>query len=387
MRLRIALLIESSRASGRALLRGIASYSHAHGHWALYHQERALADAAPSWMKRWQGDGILARIESPKLARQIAQMGLPTVDLRGRFELPGVPRIANDQDAIARLAADHLLERHFQHFGYCGLAGVNYSEHRADGFVHFLGEQGYPVSVYQGRSPGRGVSALAVETQGLVDEAALVEWLRSLPKPVGVMACNDVRADQVLLACAAAGFHVPDEVAVIGAGNDEVVCELANPPLSSVEPDLRRVGFQAAALLDRMIRGERPQGPAPRVAPLGVVTRQSTDVVAIPDADVATAVRFIREHAGDGIDIGDVLRHVALSRSTLERRFAQYLGRSPKAEILRVQLQRVKQLLRATEYPLADIAERAGFSHVANMCHLFKQKVGCTPGEYRQGRD
>ena len=360
------------------MLRGIATYARAEGNWWLYHHERMLGEAVPTWLKRWRGDGIIARIEDKRLARYIGRMGLPTVDLRCSFELKGVPRISNDQEAIARLAADHFLERGFAHFAYCGLPGVDYSDQRGRYFVEYLAQRGYSASVHRGRHQRAGLSPYAIEARALNDETSLAAWINSLPKPVGVMTCNDSRAQHVVMACGLAGVAVPDEVAIIGAGNDETVCDMCNPPLSSVVPDSRKIGYSAAVLLDRMLHAESPPAETILVQPLGVVTRLSTDVVAIGDADVTAAVRLIRQHACEGIRVEDLLGSLQVSRSTLERRFYKYLGRSPKTEIFRVRLQRVRQLLAATDYSLSEIAQRTGFSHVSNMCHLFRQKTGQT---------
>jgi len=187
----------------------------------------------------------------------------------------------------------------------------------------------------------------------------------------------------VLSACGDCGIAVPDQLAVIGVDNDELLCELCRPPLSSVELNPQKVGYEAAALLDRMLDGKLPPAEQKSIPPLGVIARQSTDVVAIADADVASSVHFIREHACEGMQVEDLLQRVQISRSTLERRFARLLGRSPKAEILRVQFDRVKQLLARTDYPLAKIAQLTGFRHVENLCYLFKKKTGRTPGQYR----
>jgi LacI family transcriptional regulator len=384
--LRIALLIETSREAGRAMLRGIAAYARAQGHWQLFHHERTLREAAPPWLRRWRGDGIIARIESPRLAREIQRQGLPTVDLRCSFVLPGVPRVSNDQAAIARLAADHLLDRGFRHFAYCGLPGIDYADERGRHFADALARQGVEVQVYGGGGRLRGGTAYAVEGRALTDEAALAAWVRSLPRPVGVLACNDSRARHVLGACGRCGAHVPDEVAILGIGNDEVECELCHPPLSSVRSDSRRIGFLAASVLDRLLHGRPPPRGDLLVPPLGVAARGSTDVVAVADAETAAAVRFIRERACDGIRVEDVLEIVPVSRSTLERRFLRHLGRTPKAEVLRVQLGRVKDLLAATDSSLAEIADRTGFSDVSNMCHAFRREEGQTPGAYRHAR-
>jgi LacI family transcriptional regulator len=180
------------------------------------------------------------------------------------------------------------------------------------------------------------------------------------------------------------GVAVPDEVAVLGVDNDEVLCDLADPPLSSIIPDTRRIGYEAASCLDRMMRGEPSPGPATVIPPLGVVTRRSTDVLAVEDRTLSRAARFIREHACEGIAVEDVLAAIPLSRSVFERRFLKVFGRTPKAEIVRMQLQRVMQLLAETDLPLKQIADRAGFEHAEYMSAAFKKRTGLTPGQYRR---
>lgn len=383
-RLKVALLIGSSRRYRRDLLCGIAAYARTHGPWSFFHQERALGDAAPVWLKDWQGDGIIAQIENRKLIRQIQQTGLPTVDLFGLHKIEGIPSVIMDSQAEIQMVADHFIERGFEHFAFYGLPGVHYSDRFGTHFEQYLARAGYDVSIYGRRQTPRAVTAVSVETRGLMHEDALATWIESLPKPLAIVACNDVCAQQVLTACGDHGIAVPDEVAVLGGDNDEVLCELSNPPLSSTDPNAKKMGYEAAALLERLIEGQEPPEEALLVRPLGVVVRQSTDVLAVADRAVAKAVRFIRESACDGIGVEDVCRHARLSRSTLERRFAKHLGRSPKAEILRVQLERIKQFLIETDYPMAKIAQLAGITHVENMCRYFKSKTGMTPGQYRK---
>ncbi len=389
-RLRIALLIGASRQYRRDLLRGIAAYARVHGPWTFYHEEQIVGNARPAWLKNWRGDGVLARIENRKLLDQIASMNIPTVDLLGLHNTQGIASFDNDTRASARLAADHFLERGFEHFAYCGLTGVHYSDNSRESLVEYLREMDHSIEIYNPPQPSRRtkstehVVASTAEAKGILHEEALGQWLDSLPKPLGLIACNDLRAHQVLNACAQRGIAVPDEIAVIGADNDEVLCELSNPPLTSVDPDAHRMGYEAAALLERMIDGE----PAPQekilVQPAGVIVRKSTDVTAIPDRAVAAALYYIRENASRGISVDEVLQEVRLSRSTLERRFTKYVGRSPKNEILRVQLRHVKQFLTETDYPLAKVARLSGFKHVENMCHFFKAKTSETPGQYRK---
>ncbi len=383
-RRKVALLVEWSRAYGRGVLHGVADYVQAHETWKVYQTERSLCDAAPAWLANWTGDGIIARIENRKLAKQIKQMNLPTVDLFGHKDIKDVPIVITDDRAVVRLAADHLIDRGLKHFAYCGLHGIYSSEIRSKYFVEYLARAGYKAHVYENPRQRHTAFISTTEEYELQCEDAVAAWIRSLPKPVGLMACNDLRAHQILMACGDHGIAVPDEVAVIGVDNDEVICELCRPPLTSIELNPQKVGYEAAALLDGMLSGRQQPEEHVLVEPLGVVARQSTDVVAIGDADLVAAVHFIREHACDGIRVEDILRNVRISRSTLERRFAKFLGRSPRAEITRVQLQRIKQLLATTDYPLAKIAQLAGFQYMESMCCLFKKTAGHTPGQYRK---
>ncbi len=384
-RRKIALLIEWSRAYGRGVLGGIANYVKAHETWKIYQTERRLCDAAPGWLKDWSGDGVIARIENAELLSEIRKLDVPVVDLFEHRSTEGIPGVITDNRAIAHRAADHLIERGLEHFAYCGLPGVYSSEARGECFVEYLNQLGYQVSVYDNPQQSDSSFISTSEDYELRCEETVASWVNELPKPVGLMACNDLRAHQVLMACSDRDIAVPEELAVIGVDNDELICELCHPPLTSIEQNTEGVGYQAASLLDRLLDGEAPPAAPILVEPLGVVSRQSTDIVAVGDADVATAVHFIRGHACDGIHVSDVLQHVQISRSTLERRFTRLLGRSPKAEILRVQLDRVKHLLSMTDYPLARIAQLAGFEYMESMCECFKRVTGQTPGQYRSG--
>jgi LacI family transcriptional regulator len=384
---RVALLIESSRAFGRGLLFGVAQYVREHGPWSIFLQERSLGDLSPRWLRNWEGDGIIARVENRPTAEAIRRLGLPAVDLRCVLPDLEFPSARPDDGGIARLASEHLLERGFRHFAFCGFNGADYSDARRKWFTKRIAEAGFEYSEFEDRQGPRHGGTLAYEEYGLKGEDRVAHWLRDLPKPVGLMACNDIRGQQVLNACRDVGFAVPDEVAVIGVDNDEMLCELSDPPLSSVAPNSKRIGYEAAALLSRMMAGKKPPAEPVFVEPEGVVTRRSTEVLAIEDRHIASVVRFIREHACEGIDVSDILKVVPLSRSALERRFARTLGRSPKEEILRVRLNRARQLLSETDFPLWTIAEKIGLEHTEYLNVIFKKKTGLTPGQFRaQGR-
>jgi LacI family transcriptional regulator len=383
-RLRVALLIESTTAIGRAIQRGIAAYAHTHGPWSFYQQIRAIHEAMPSWLEERGCQGILARIESPKLIEQIRKAKLPTVDLLAIHALEDIPSVRSDHEAVANAAADELLGRGFRRFAFCGFPGLKHSDDRCKYFVERLAAEGCEVRVYEPARHRHVTNLSATLNQGLLDEDDVAAWLSTLDKPVGLMAPSDVRAQQVLNACARREIAVPDEVAVIGVDNDDILCELSNPPLSSVDLNGQTIGYEAAALLDEMLNGSPSPTRHIRIKPAGVVVRQSTDVLAISDPTVARAEHFIRMHACDGIGVEKVVRHSRLSRRTLERRFMKVLGRTPGDEITRIRLGRIKELLRTTDFPLVKIAELTGFEYVESMHYFFKENTGQTPGQYRK---
>jgi len=301
--------------------------------------------------------------------------GLPVVDVSaGRF-VPTLPWVETDDVAIARLAAVHLIERGFKHLAFCGDQRFAWSRQRGEAFTHFVAKSGRSVHVApETEKPGEPSK----------DAAVLLSWLRSLPQPVGIFACYDNRGLQVLDACRQLGLAVPEQVAVLGVDNDELLCELAYPPLSSVIPDARRAGYEAAAVLDGMMQGKAPRALEIRIPPRGIHARQSTDVLAIEDPHVVQALRYIREHACDPIDVSDVVRIVPVSRRVLEKHFLRALNRTPHAEILATRLARVRQLLSDTDLSLEEIARRSGFDHPEYLSVVFKRELGLGPRDFRR---
>jgi LacI family transcriptional regulator len=367
-------------AFGREILWGVSQYLRESGPWTVYIEQRSLTDQAPPWLETWDGDGIISRL-SPRQTRRLRATGIPTVDLNDQGPGPCRPHIRSDNRAEGTLAAEHLLERGFTSFAFFGYPQFAWSRDCREGFIATLQAARHSCHVYR---RAQRVSLGHQQPSWEVEVEDVARWITSLPKPLGLMACNDFRGIQALDACRRAGIAVPEEVAVIGVDNEELVCKLAYPPLSSVVPDARSIGYEAAALLDRLMKGEPEPTTQLSIPPVEVATRLSTDVNAIADPDVAEAMRFIREHACEGISVADVLSRVPISRSVLQRRFRNLLGRSIHAVIAGVKLQRAKQLLVETDLSLAVIAKRTGFSHVEYLCAAFRQAVGLPPGSYRR---
>lgn len=301
---------------------------------------------------------------------------MEVTDRRGDSDLP---QVRSDDDAIGRMAAEHLIERGFQRFGFCGFTGEAWSHRREEAFQSTVRSRA-GADCAQYNSVWQGPNAHPWEEE----LACIMQWLSELTPPVALMACNDIRGQQVINACSLIGLAVPEQVAVIGADNDDLLCRVCSPPLSSVIPNAETVGFRAAEMLADLMDGNAPAASSQLIPPLGVATRQSTDVVAIEDRDIATALRFIREHACRGISVDEVVAHSDISRSTLERQIRKHLGRTPQEEIRRVQIKRARELLLATDLPVEKIAELCGFEHSEYLHVVFKRISGITPGQFRR---
>jgi len=365
----VALIIESSIEYGRGVLRGIAGYLKEHGPWSIFLEQRELGAALPKWIREWDGDGIITRSDDPRIVRS----GLPTVGLYDRVEdRLRLPMILNDNLAVGRMGARHLADRGFRHLAYYGVRRERWSELRLAG----AWEVARSVQASFARHSSGGTWEASQER--------LKRWLAGLPRPLGLVAANDLHGLRALDACRRAGLAVPEEVAVVGADDDAEVCELSDPPLSSVTFHPEKVGYEAAALLERLMAGRAAPAEPLRVPPLGVSARQSSDILAIDDADVAKAIHHIRRHAFEGITVEDVLRELPLSRRALEHRFRRRLGRTPKEEIQRLRFEEAKSLLASTDLPLARISDRLGFHQPAYLSAAFRREAGVSPSAYRR---
>ena len=376
----VAVLIETSRSYGRGLLRGVRRYLAEHGPWSVFMELRALESPPALWLKKWKGDGILTRTGNGVMADAVQRVGVPTVELRSPRLNPNAPWVGVDNHVMGKIIAEHLMQRGFRHFGVCEIGTEIYFEERRVNFIETVQQVGYDCSAYH----AKGRPERPAQWEKHQDD--LAAWVAELPKPVGVMACTDQLGFFLLDACARAGVAVPEEVAVVGVENEESLCTMAMPTLSSVKFNAERIGYEAAAMLDRLMAGEETPTEPVLIEPLGVVTRGSSDVVAIDDPEIAQAVRFIRETACDGIAVTDILKEIAVSRSALERRMRAVLGRSPNAEITRVRVERAKELLISTDQPLTTIARRTGFQTPQYLVQVFRRQVGVTPGQFRRER-
>jgi LacI family transcriptional regulator len=373
----VAILVDTSRSYGRDIVRGIRRYVAEYGPWSLYLEPRDLHSTFPDWLKKWRGDGILSRTVDETMLRQLKATQLPVVELRTSVLKHPFPFVGMDNSVVGARVAEHLRDRGFQHFGCVLDASENFFVERSDRFTHAVCDAGFECPVFQSE-----------RSNWEQHQRDLVAWLLKLPKPAGVFAVNDQLGFWVLDAARRAGIAVPEELAVVGAENDNMLCETASPPLSSLRLRGQVVGYAAARLLDEWMQRKHIPKPGEKHLhlPGDIVVRQSSDIVAVEDPRIAAALRFIRQHATENLDVNCVAREVALSRSVLERRMKALIGRSPGEEINRLRFAAVEKLLTQTDLTLDVIAARCGFNHPQYMAEAFRKRSGITPGEFRRSR-
>lgn len=374
----VALLIETSNAYARGLLQGIVSYLHENPIWSVFLPEQERGASPPTWLKHWRGDGVIARIETQEIAQVVKRLKMPIVDVSSARLIPELPWVETDDHRIAELAYEHFEQkRGFRSLAFCGEAEFNWSRWRESSFAKLAEENGMDYHVYNSTSRGSARYSIAKERRKMSN------WVQSLPKPVGIMACYDIRAQFLLDICREHEIRVPEEVAVLGVDNDELLCSLCKPQLSSVIPDTRRAGMEAAALLDRMMSGEKFDSKAHLISPIGIANRQSTELYATEDSDVNHALRMIKERAFEPLTVTQLLKEISISRRSLEHRFLKAVGRTPHQEITRLRIERIQQLLLTTKLTMSKIATLTGFRSVEYMSVFFHREMKIPPGKYR----
>ena len=373
----VAVLVETEDSWGRSVIQGIADYAKQHGPWTLVIDPRDH-EARPALPEEWAGNGIIVRLGNRRQANQIRRVAAPAVNVDTlMLDEPGLGHVITDDDERARLVLAHLCQRGLTRFAYFAPPSYRYSEARGRAFQSVVKAAGFDYQQYKpGYRAGRKI--------GYAEQQRLVtRWLDSLSRPIGILAVDAHRGRQLAEICQASGVRVPDEAAILAGDTDELMCSVSSPPLSSVLLAASRIGHEAAALLDRLMRGRRPPRRPIKIKPLGVISRQSTDVLAIDDDEVVRAVRFIQSQATRGIHVDDVLREVPVSRRMLELQFHRYLGCSPAQHIRRVRLEKAKQLLIQTDMPVAGIAVACGFSNATRLGVAFRKLFGTSPRAHR----
>lgn len=381
---RVALLVDMSRAYGRGICEGVAEAAQRQGNWILLPHERPLGVRLPKWLRPGRIDGVIAYIPSLPIAHGLLDLQVPVVDVQGQGLCPGVPVFDTDPNRVADLAVDFFRRAQFRHFAFCGYPGIFFSDRRQKMFAQRLQQDGQSLHVY---APPPRIAAcmnLFQRERGAMEyEPGLRRWLAKLPKPVAILACNDIRGQQVINACRAAGIDLFGEVAVIGIDNDSVICGLCRPTLTSIAPDTHRIGLLAAETLANAFAGLEVPAGLQNIPPVRIVERQSTDIVVVDHPVVLRATRIIRDEACRSLSIPQLCGQLDCSRTTLDALFLRHLGHSVAREIILVRLNRAARLLSDTTLRLEDIAVATGFPSAAYFCRFFKRETGQTAAGFR----
>lgn len=330
-------------------------------------------------IRQWNPDGIISGLLDTDMGTLDYRYKRPWVSVLVQPDDSNALFVTLDEDAVSRLAAEYFLDRRFINFGFLGNSEQEFSTQRAEAFEYALGEKGfecstllYPTKIYDVNKRKR----VSIDRRK-------AEWLRTLPKPVAVFACDDWEAFQFIQFCRQQGVRVPEDVAVLGVGNDELLCNISNPPMSSIRSPEERIGYDAAVMLNAVLNGKTVKKKR-FLSPAGMVSRQSTDVLQVNDPVVSKALRFIHEHISEPIKVEAILRHVFVSRTLLERKFRAELGRTPLVEIRRQRIRLARQFLSDTDLSISEIAEASGFTSDIRLSTVFKELTGQSPSAFRK---
>jgi LacI family transcriptional regulator len=378
-RAKVAILIDTATTWGSGLIEGIAEFAHGSEDWQCFLGPRGKYDRL-MLPENWDGDGVIARVTHRALAEQLIERRIPAVDVSWyRFGGDRIPRCTCDEMSIAELAANYFIDRGFRQFAYCGSSlRPNYVDRFGAAFIDTLRQKTYPCHAF---TPSGEIDSFLPADSEL---ARVIDWLQSLPKPVGLLTFDSVQARQVTESCQLAGIDVPHEVAGLGGEHDLLSCTISKPQLSSIDHSPRRVGWNAAELLSRLMAGE-PAPAEPILLPAArVITRQSTDTMAVSDDLLSSAIQFIKQNSHRHIQVTDILREVPISRRALEKGFRKSLGRSPAQEIRRVRIDHAVQLLCDTSWAMPRIALACGFERPELLTRAFRRELRTTPSDFRK---
>jgi LacI family transcriptional regulator len=377
----IRLYVDVVYAYSRGILRGVADYAKVHGGWDINFSSTIPPDFATA-LVRDNVKGVIVKLRRQDQADKFRSIGVAAVNVSNLLSpFGGLPAVFNDDFAVGKMAAEYYLGRGFRNFAYFGIAGHRYSQLRGQGFMQGIERAGFKCFAVPRNDDGEAMQDISSLENERTKRLGL---LNSLPHPLAVFCCNDSRAKELIRDATRLGLRIPDQIAVLGVDNDEIHCELSGVPLSSVQIRPEQVGYEAAALLDKLMAGESAPSEPIVIPPMEVITRRSTDVLPLNDAEVAAAVRFIRDRGGREINVEDLLARTSLSRRSLEMRFRKALGRSPYQEIRRVQIERAKVLLSRTDRPVREIADACGFKETRQLSMAFHDRIGLTPRQYRR---
>lgn len=381
--IKVILLTDIGEAYGTNLLKGVTSYSKKYGPWVFcrmpgYFRETKGIDGILKWAKEWDANGLIGQLHNTSEVEKLMNEGIAVVAQDFKERHSSIPNITGNYQKTGQIGAAYFLRKGFKHFAFYGFKNIVWSRERAHGFEQFLKQKGHKVHYFENPRDYKSRELWYYKP------SALSKWLKSLPKPIALMACDDNQGMHIAEACRLANVRIPEDVAVLGVDNDEMICNLSDPPLSSIALDAEKGGFEAARLLHMMIQNKSESFYDIIVEPIQIVTRNSTDIYAAKDQLIGSALKFIHNNIEDNPKVGDVLKHVPLSRRSLENRFLKATGLPVYEYICTLRIERFTQKLVETEQTVFEIALELGLNDSKNIARQFKEIKGLTPSEYRK---
>jgi LacI family transcriptional regulator len=376
----ILIAVQINWQRGRDLCRGIFAYARPARPWSFRIRINTIA-AIKETLRGWPADGMIGQLGHPDLTRFALDLGIPCVNIYGGTPFDArIPQVGTSDKHIGHRAADHLLERGYTSFAYFGLPGEGFQSNRRDAFVQRLAANGHTCAVFAGHA----FNHLGARPDPATGQPDLHRWLLQLPRGTALFACDDLRAAWIYDACRLLAIAMPEDLALLGVGDDDLYCNQPFPPLSSIQLPGQDEGFEAARLLDQRLCGKTTVVKPKLLAPVEVRLRGSTERPPSPDPQVNHALHWLREHACEDIGVDDVAAQTGISRRVLEQRFRRHLATSVHQEIRATRINQVKRLLAETSLTLERIAERTGTGNAIRLCAAFKQATGQTPARYRE---
>ena len=354
---------------------GVARYSRLHGPWFYYKEQMGLKSSIPH-LTNWKPDGIIMR--DSLIKNELIELKIPTILVQHDASIPKhLPVVKTDSRSIAKIASEHFIEKGFRNFAFCGFDNYEWSNFRKHFYCQFNSDAGFGTHVY--------ASPRNLRVNDWENEQCLVcDWLKTVPKPAGLLACNDDRGQHVLEVCKRLGYKIPEDIAVLGVDNDPLICEIGDPPLSSIALNVENAGYESARLLEHLIDHRQIEGQDILVSPTHIIQRQSTDILAVDDSEVASAIRFIKENAKEKILVSDVVRQTRISRRALEQRFRETIHRSIYDEIRQVRVELIANLLIETDFPISHISSLFNFTDIEHISRYFKKEKGIGLRQFRK---
>jgi len=388
-KIKIAFAHNNINPNAQGVMTGITEYIHNKGNWQLIVWPDS-SQKSLSFLKQRGCKGAFVSVETATKARELLQLGMPVIAVSTLQETSKLPFVSANSEEVAELACEYLLKRKFNNFAFFGLTQAKWSRERMEYFSSYLARAGHKIHVFKKEQIPItddliSFANLWTNTTLTTGQQELVEWLKQLPKPIAILASCDILAGHLSNVAKEAGLSIPDEVAILGVNNDQTICNICDPPLSSIALNFKKAGYNAAKLLDKIISGqEAMQGQCINTQPTHVETRGSTDIFAIDDPDVIQVLKYIKQNSNKPLQVNEVASHVYISKRSLQSKFQKTLGRSIHEEIVHAHLEIARAMLVETNLPIDEIASRSGFHYTSNMRRAFKQFTGLLPQKYRQ---